>query len=369
MDPQDLRADIPALSDGIYLNTGASCPSPTRVVDAASGFLERHEYDSPNAEGMYPCAYETIEDARATVAEFLGATPEELAFTNSTADAISRIATAIDWNDGDTVVRTDLEHPAGTLPWDRLEDVAGIEVRVLETEEGRLDLDAVAEVVEDARLLCLSSLSWKYGTRLPIGEVVEIAHEADTQVIVDAVQSPGQVPVDVSEWGADFVAGAGHKWLLGLWGAGFLYVRDGAEETLELPRIGYRGVKEPDADGRYELREGARRLEIGTRSPAPIVGLEEAVSIVEALGIDAIQEQIATVTDRLKVGIDDDRLLSPREYESGLVTIDDPEPDATVERLADEGIVIRSLPDPAAIRVSVHAFNTTDDVDRLLEVL
>lgn len=367
MDPDALRADIPALERCTYFNTGASGPTPRRVVRAATDFLERHAFEAPATDGPYEVAWDAIEDARDAVAGHLGASPDEVAFARSTADAVNLVAGAIDWRPGDVVVRTDLEHAAGTLPWDRLADVADVEVRVVETRDGRLDAEAVKAAVADARLVVLSSLTWTHGTRLPVGEVVDIAHDAGAQVLVDVVQSVGQHPVDVREWGADFVAGAGHKWLLGIWGGGFLYVADDAWDRLVPRRIGYRGVEEP-TERPYAFKPGARRLEVGTTSPAPYVALAAAVETIEAVGYDAIRARVERLTDRLKAGVGD-RLLSPVGYESGLVTVAAADPAATVARLVEAGVVVRALPFPEAVRTSVHVFNTAEEVDLLLDAL
>lgn len=368
MEPHDLRETMPALESSVYCNWGAGGPSPHRVVEAAESALEHHEYVAPAAEGMYPAAVDAYDDARAAVADLLRCTPSEIALTQSTTDGINRVAGAFDWGEDDVVVRTDLEHSAGVLPWQRLEREAGIDVRVLETDAGRLALDDVKAVAAEATLICVSSLTWTHGTRLPISEIVDIAHDADALVLVDAVQSPGQVPVDVHEWGADFVVAAGHKWLLGPFGAGFLFVRDGVERDLVPAAIGYRSVADENT-GDYRYAAGAQRFEIGTASPAPHAGLTEAIGVLEDVGIDAIQQRVETLTDRLKDGLADDRLLSPRSYESGLITIDVAEPERAVDRLADRGIVVRSLPKPDAIRTSIHAYNTREDVDAVLEAL
>ncbi|MFB6105421.1 MAG: aminotransferase class V-fold PLP-dependent enzyme [Halobacteriaceae archaeon] len=371
MDPADLRSEMPGVEDIAYLNTGASGPSPRRVVDAMRAVLEAHEYRSPGEEGMYTYAFEALETARESAADLLGADPAEVALTQSTTDGINRLACAIDWQPGDVVVRTDLEHAAGVLPWRRLADLRDVEVRVVETSGGRLDVDRVKDAVDGARLVCLSSLTWTHGTRLPVSAVVDVAHDAGAHVLVDAVQSPGQHPVDVREWGADFVAAAGHKWLLGPWGAGMLYVDADATAALA-PRVaGYRGVEDAGDEG-VAYKAGARRLEVGTVSPAPHAGLVAAVDLLEEVGIDAVQSRIERLTDRLKAGLGD-RLLGPREYESGLVTFTDPDPDDTVQRLEEAGVYVRSLPNPdvdgRAVRASVHAFNTADDVDALLDAL
>jgi cysteine desulfurase/selenocysteine lyase len=366
--PEDLRADIPAVAEEgtVYLNTGASGPSPRRVVDAAEAALEHHEYVAPGEEGMYDAAFETFDRARAAVAGHLNAAPGDVALTQSTTDGIGRVAAAMDWEAGDVVVRTDLEHAAGILPWRRLREEVGVEVRVVETTDGHVDAQEFAAAVRDAKLAVFSSICWTTGTRLAVSDLVEVAHDAGARVLVDAVQSPGQRPVDVQEWGADAVAGAAHKWLLGPWGAGFLHLDSAFAETLVPAQVGYMSVADPYADP-YELHDGARRFEIGTVSPAPYAGLVEAIEMVEELGDDTIQTRIESLTDRLKDGLGD-RLVGPREYESGLVAFEVPDAEGFVERAAGEGVVVRSLP-TGAVRASLHAFNTAADVDALLAVL
>ncbi|EMA66871.1 aminotransferase class V [Halorubrum aidingense JCM 13560] len=366
MTPRELRADVPALKEAAYFNFGAHGPSPSYVVEAAADFIADHEYGSATTD-PYTYAFETYDEVRARIADFVGAEADEIALTESTTDGINRIAGAIDWQPGDVVVRTDLEHPAGILPWKRLER-EGVEVRVLETEDGRIDREAYADAVADARLVCFSAITWTHGTRLPVADLVGIANEAGAFTLVDAVQSPGQTAMNVTAWGADAVAAAGHKWVLGPWGAGFLYVnRDSAAELA--PRaVGYRSVEDPNAP-EIEFKPGAKRFEVGSTTAAAHVGLAEALDAIDAVGLDAIESRIESLTDRLKAGVPADRLLSPRQYESGLVTIDVDDPEATVERLDGRDIVVRSLPHPNAIRVSVHAVSTEAEIDRLIDAL
>lgn len=366
MTPEELRADIPPCEDSVYLNTGASGPAPQRVVDAVSEFVSYHETEAPVGEGAYPAAFGALDDARETVADFLNADTEEIALTESTSDGIARVAAAIDWEAGDTVARTDLEHSAGILPWWNLHE-EGVGVRIVPTEEGRLDMGAIEDAVAESRLLCLSSISWNYGTELPIPEVVDLAHEHDCLVLVDAVQSFGQRPLDMHEWGADFVVGAGHKWLLGPWGAGVLYIDRDIADGLRPAQVGYRSVEAPGAT-EPAFKAGANRFEVGTTTPAPYVGLETAIETIEEIGFDTIATRTERLTDRLKAGLGD-RLLSPEEYESGLVTFEVDDPEATVDRLADEDIFIRTLSNPESVRASVHVFNTAEDVDALLDAL
>lgn len=369
MDPRELRADTPALTECRYLNFGASGPSPRRVVEAVQSFQAHHAFEAPLEAGMYTAATDCYDEVRLVVADLLGCAPETVALTQSTTDGINRIASALDWTAGDVVVRTDVEHSAGILPWQRRRDRHGVEIRSVPCPDGRLDMDAYTEAVEGAKLVCLSALTWTHGTSLDVARAVDIARDAGALVLVDAVQLPGQTAMDVTKWDADFVAAAGHKWLLGPWGAGFLHVHPEVLDRLDPDRIGYRSVAEKDEDS-YELYLDARRLEVGTVSPAPYAGLRTAIEAWADVGYDAVEERIRALTERLKDGIPDDRLYSPREFESGLVSFRADDPEVFVERAADAGVKIRSLPKPeGAVRASVHAVNVESDVEALLDLL
>ena len=364
MDPATLRADIHACESCAYLNTGASGPSPERVVTAATTAQRRHEFDVCETD-HYTAAAELLNEARAAVADHIGARPADIALVASTGDGISRVANAVDWEAGDRVVNTDLEHPSGVLPWRRLAE-QGVDVTTLPCPDGRLPIDAYREAVAGARLVCLSSESWVHGTRLSVREAVEIAHDAGALVVVDAVQTVGQHPLDVTEWGADAVCASGHKWLLGPWGAGFLYVDPGSIDEFRPRHVGYRSAVDPNGDG-FEYHPDASRFEVSTTSVAPYAGLVEAIETIEAVGLDTIETRIERLTDRLKSGLDG-RLVSPAEYESGLVVFEVDDPDDLVRRADEAGVVIRDLPS-GDVRASVHAFNTAADIDRLLELL
>ena len=128
------------------------------------------------------------------------------------------------------------------------------------------------------------------------------------------------------------------------------------------------GIEDPGAD-EWKLRPDARRFEVGSVSPVPYAGLREGIATVEDVGLDAVTDRIERLTDRLKDGLDADRLVSGSGYESGLVAVDVEDPESTVERLADRDIVVRDIPGTGTVRVSVHAFNDESDVDALLDAL
>ncbi|WP_331234794.1 aminotransferase class V-fold PLP-dependent enzyme [Natronorarus salvus] len=367
MTPEELRADIPALDRCTYLNTGASGPSPRRVLETAVETQRAHEYDEHHEPGPYAAAGETLDAARERIAAFLGVSEGELALTESTTDGINRVATAVGFEPGDVVVRTDLEHPAGILPWERLEAHAGVEVRVVETNEGRVDRGAYAEAVSGARLVCFSALTWTHGTLLPVRDLVEIARDAGAFTLVDGVQVPGQRALDLPDWGADAVAGAGHKWLLSPFGSGFLYVREGAIEELVPASVGFKSVREPY--GAYDLAPDARRFEVGTTNVGAHAALAEATAVLEEIGMGGVEARIEGLTTGLKEQVPKRRMLSPETFESGLVTVGVDDPEGAVERLDEQEIVVRTVPGVEGIRVSLHVFNAAEDVDALCTAL
>lgn len=368
MNRQDLRDDIPALDEATYLNWGASGPSPRRVVERIETALEYHEFEAPNREGMYPAAFDIFDDTREAIGSLINGSPADIALTQSTTQGINRVATAISWSSDDEVVITDVEHSAGRLPWYRLERDLDVTVTVLETDRGRIDVDELVRAADDATLVCFSAVDWIYGRRHPVAEIVDAIDEAGAISLVDAVQVPGQMEIDVEAWGADIVAAAGHKWLLGPWGAGFLHVDGSVAASLQPTSVGYRSVEDPN-EAQFTYKSGAQRFELATNSPAPYAGLQEAITTITEVGVDEIEERIRSLTEYLKDGIAVDRLLSPTSFHSGLVSILVSDPDATVERLAASGVQIRSLPHDETVRVSLHAVNTESDVDAVLAEL
>ncbi|MFB6284117.1 MAG: aminotransferase class V-fold PLP-dependent enzyme [Halobacteria archaeon] len=363
MDPLELREEIPALEDGVYLNTGASGPSPRPVIQRMESAEEEHAM----SHSPYDAAHDMIEDAREEVADFLDTSPENICLTDSTTDGIQIVNSFYDWSEDDKVVTNELEHSSGLMTWERLNELHGVEYEILEADdEGRIDLDDVKDAVEDATMFFMSSITWSHGTRLPVEEAVDIAHDAGADAMIDAAQSPGQKPIDIEDWGADYVPCPGHKWILAPWGAGFLYVDEPMEK--ESPRVGYRGVKDHTVD-EWEYEEGAKRFELTSISPTVYAALSTAIGKMSDIGLENVESRIERLTDRFKDQIPNENLASPREFESGIVSFEvDGDPEEFVERAAEEDIVVRTLPYDT-VRASIHVFNTESDVDALADLV
>ncbi|MDR7580682.1 MAG: aminotransferase class V-fold PLP-dependent enzyme, partial [Armatimonadota bacterium] len=240
--PLDVRADFPLLQrslDGkplVYLDSAATSQKPRAVLEALQRYYE--EYNANVHRGLYRIAERATlayEEARAKVAAFVGARPEELVFTRGTTEAINLVAYA--WGDafvraGDEVLVTEMEHHSNLVPWQLLAQRRGARLRVLKVrpEDGTLDLDSLDRLLtERTRIVAVTHQSNVVGTINPVRYISERAHAVGAVVVVDGAQSVPHMPVRVAELGCDFLAFSGHK-MCGPTGIGALW---GRRELLE----------------------------------------------------------------------------------------------------------------------------------------
>ena len=305
MDLAHIRADIPALTNSIYLNTGTFGPMPTAVADEirrAYGEIERQGTFSPGV--FWQMELEGFEAVRQQVAALLHADPAEIALTRNVTDGINIVLHGLDWQPGDQVILTDHEHPSGTVPWlalrsaslrDFVAERAGVELRWLELVD-----DADEIVIRFQRLLSqrtrlahLSHVSCLTGLRLPIERLCRLARQAGVLTLVDGAHAEGQFTVDVQALDCDFYAACGHKWLLGPQGVGMLYVRREHIERLRPIWLGW-DVNQPfDRAARsYQLQETAARFEQSTRAWPLYLAFGRAIEFVEGVGLPAVEQRV-----------------------------------------------------------------------------
>lgn len=380
LDFTPFRAQIPALSDRVYLNTGTSGPVPQSSLEAEIGLLRqiaREGYASPPAMMAYSRA---LVRAKEAIASVLSCDAASIALVNSTSDGISIVAAGLDWQPGDEVIISDLEHISGVAPWRRLAVEKGIIVRNLESHGGALDAQTILDAITPkTRLICISHVSYATGALLPVEEVCAQARERGVLVVVDGAQSAGQLPIDVRRIQCDFYALPGQKWLLGPEGTGALYVAPEALETIRPTRIGWASVIHEGGgaspDGVVQLHPDARRFETGTVHASAFAGLTQSIDLLSRYGWEAIFERARSLAAMARVRLSElpgVRILSPKPQPTGLLTfaVDGADHDAIVKRLwSQRRIVIRSIPYPSALRASFHAFNDEADVGALVSAI
>src|SRR5680860_300946 len=322
-----IRRDFPILGrpvNGrplIYLDSGATSQNPTSVLDA-----EREFYEQRNAavhRGAHTLAFtatEAFEDARATVAGFIGAQTDEVVWTSNATEAINLVAYSFSnaslglggaaaepfrLGPGDEIVVTEMEHHANLIPWQQLALRTGATLRFIPvTDEGTLDLAAAATIVgRRTRLLAFTHASNVIGVINPVPELVALARSVGALVLVDACQSVPHLPVDVAALDVDFAVFSGHK-MLGPTGIGVLYGK--AELLADMPPFLTGGSMITTVDmQKAEFLDPPQRFEAGTQRISQAIALAAAVDYLTAVGMGRIEAREAELGRRLLDGLTD----------------------------------------------------------------
>jgi selenocysteine lyase/cysteine desulfurase len=368
------RRFFPVTRELVYLNHAGVAPISTRVHEALARFsgeaLARGAFDYGRAVDA------EIERVRKRAAELAGASADEIAFVKNTTEGLGLVAAGLEWKRGDRVVCCDLEYPSNVYPWWSLRP-RGVETLMLRSSEGRLPLERVEEALRDpaVRLLALSSVQFGSGFRLDLPAVGRLCRERGVLFCVDAIQSVGVIPLDVTESGIDFFAADGHKWLLSVEGCGLFYCARRVLDRVTPRVVGWRSVTDNlDYDSYHmELQPGAGRFEEGTPNAPGIFALGAAIDLLLELGVDAIWERVQALGERLVRGLESRgaRVLSPRGpgETSGIVsfTWPDEEPRHTAARLRAKKIFVVAR--RGGVRASPHFYNDEEEIDRLVAAL
>ena len=314
------------------------------------------------------------ERLRRAAASMLHCDADEIAITKNTSEGLLAVANGIDWRPGDIVVGLDRDFPANYVPWRELAARRGVRFRSLELRDGSLSLEDLDEACRGARLAALSFVHFLTGFRWDLRAVGEICRRRNCLLAVDAVQGMGAFAIDVKACGIHALSASAHKWLLGPEGCAVLYLdRDWMPslETVELGWAGLAGFEEFRTDG--GLQPTARRFECGTLNTVGCVGMRASMELLNEVPEALRAETIHGLAERLFDGARERgyEMAAPRDRTngSGIVSIRKQSIDATdtVRQLLRAGV---SVADRLGwIRVAPHVYNTSEQVDRLLDRL
>jgi len=371
---EHLRALFPITERAIYLNHASVSPPPRPVTAAVEAQLrDVAEHGSLN----YRRWVSVIERARRAAASLIGARPEHLAFMRNTSDALSTVANGMRWQPGDNIVTFRREFPSNIYPWLRLQRAEGVEVRLCEERDGRIDLEEMISLIDNrTRVVAISYVQYGSGFRADLERIGRAARRNDALLVVDVIQAMGVLPINVEAELIDAAAGACHKWLLTPEGVGLLYLSDRALERIEPTLVGWMSVPNPEDYGNFEqpwLR-GALAWETGTAPTALIHGLEASLTLLQETGVERIASHLAELTDYLCENLRsrDYKIISSRQAgeKSQIVCLEhqgDWSPMALYSHLKNQGII--AAPRGTRLRIAPHLYNTTEDIDALLRAL
>ncbi len=352
-----LREQFPVLRRAAYLNAGTDGPLPTLARDAGAAELER-ELHQGRARSHFARRSELTAALRQGYATVLGCASEDVALTTCTSEGLSIVIDGLALQPGDEILTSDEEHPGLLGALQAARDLNGVHVRVA-------PFDELADAVTPATtLVACSHVNWTRGAFAPTALA-----DVDVPVVLDGAQGAGAVPIDLAALGCDAYAAAGQKWLCGPDGSGLLYVSAALRERLAVTRRTYANLADGAAGLDATLHPDARRFDTPSLSAETTAVAGAALGLLTELGWPAVQARATALADRFAQRLlEAGRTVAPRGP-STLVSFSSADPEAECERLAEAGVILRSLPGGRWLRASVGAWNDESDLERLLAAL
>ena len=396
----DIKSQFPFFTnhpDVVYLDSAATTQKPSIVIDALTDFYTN---DNANAgRSSYSLASKLatqIEHIRADVQRFIGAyDAQEILFTAGATDSLNKVAYSLGMNylqDNDEILYCPYDHKSFVLPWLNVQKLLkdkGIHIRMVPfemTKMGSIDReDLFSKITAKTKVINATHVHNIYGADSDIDQIKKHIGDKDIIINVDASQSVGHIPVNVQELGADTLSFSGHKMFAGQ-GIGVLYINQRLQQFIPPVFVGGGNGTTLKGDD-IEINNFTQAYEAGTQNYAGIITLGKAIEFIEKVGIEKIHTHLAELTQYL---LNQLRQIKGIEFAygpyywscsdgMGIVSfkIDKISPEELGFILAEKGILVRtgdhciSTHDEFndTIRVSMHIYNTKEDIDKLQDVL
>jgi selenocysteine lyase/cysteine desulfurase len=365
-----VRKEFPAAERMVYLDSGFQAPL-ARPVKAAIDLFLRESLETAGPKSVW---LDRVEQTRAKVARFLGASADEIAFTKNTSESMNIAANALGLGAGDNVLMVHGDHPNNAYAFLNLQR-RGVEVRFVPMTDV---VDAASfrpHIDKNTRAISMSHVTFHAGHRFDIESIGALCAERKLHFVVDAMQAIGVVPINAREIRATFIGSGSHKGLLVPQGLGLLYW-DSTRVELEPAYLAAASLAEIPADliarpDKLAPAPSARRFELGNFNLPAIHALGASLDLIEQIGVQNIQNHCFDLGDHLLAELDalDIRLVGPRDRQHRAPHI------YVIALPAAEWLGhfeqngVRVSPERDGIRVSFGMFNTFADVDLLIELI
>ena len=379
MDIDEIRSQIPVLAHTAYMNTGWSGPAPRRVAQAMKDRIDLELEQGTTTSGVYEAGKEIQEQAQAAVARIFNASIDEVMVTRNTTEGLNIVLSGLDWQQGDEIIICDMEHGSVIAPAQLIGQRYGVAVKVVDLEvhdsSETIATKIVAAFTPKTRMVFISHILYATGRRMPAEEIRRATKDRGILMMLDGAQTGGHIELDMARSGFDFYSIPGQKWLLGYEGSGALYIRREHLERIHPAHTGGRAIARPANAHNFQPVADSMEKFLGGSVSVPVqAAFLEATKFIEEAGISNIETRNLDLAESAKAKLSEVAgvtVLSPSERRdsSGLVTfaVEGQTPISVVERLwEDHKIVVRQVGHPAGVRVSLHFFNTEEEVELLV---
>ena len=368
-----VREDFIGLDKKIFFNNASWAPMLKPVKERIEAYWESiYSLYQPDHESM-----EYLQQVRAEAAKMIGADISEIGYAFNTSHGISLAATGLDLQPGDEVILADNDFPTVPYAFKGLEK-EGVILKYAPSVNDNFSLDEARKLVTPrTRVLAISFVQYFNGFRNDLQTIGEFCREHDIYFVVDAIQGLGHCPLNVHECQIDLLSCGAQKWLLSPLGAGFFFISNQAKKPLKFLATGWLGV---DWEMKFtDLRHfdktpfnDARRFNLGTYPYMQIWAMAAALSYINGLGVDNIFKHNLSLLDRLLEYVKNDDFyfvkssLEPK-HRSSILSIGSPAGAKLLDYLLQENFLL--VYREGGVRVAVNFFNTTDEIDMLIERL
>src|SRR5712691_422511 len=368
--PDRCRHRFPIFGQRVYIN---SC-SQGALSDAVRESYEQYLRDWDEYGAPWEYWVERQEAARASFADLVNASPEEVAVTTSLSAGVAALASGLRFARRSKVVLTDWEFPTIGQIWHAQEARGARVTHVAAADDGTIPLEHFERAIDDDTLLVsITHVCYRNGAMVDVPAVVELAHERGAYVLLDAFQSVGSLPVDVQELGVDFLGAGVLKYLLGSAGLGFFYCRRDLVERVWPTQTGWFADENIFAMDHtdYSPARTAARFQSGTPPVPSIYAGIAGIELMQEIGIAETREHVNGLNAHLLDGLDElqAKVVTPRapERRGALICVKSTDANALVATLGEEGIVTSER--DGNLRISAHCYNTVEDVDTVIAAL
>ena len=365
------------LIDGLtFMNNGTLGPMPKFVMDEHDRVFREIASDPTNGYRR-----DALDANRELLATFVGAEPEEVAYTRSTTEGMNIFSMGVDWNEGDEILICTHEHNGGIEPYMTLEQRRHIKITRIEIPSPPESIDQIVDLYERAitprtRCIMVSHMTYVTGLLMPVKELSALAHRNGLMISVDGAHPLGMIELDMHDLGCDHYAAAGQKWIMAGTGTGLNYVSRDVMPNV-WPLMGAGSFQNPDT-GELDFYQDSRKYEdCGQRDVPSAFAMSAAVNFQNTIGKKAIESRVRQLTMQLKVGlaeIDGVKLWTSMkpELSAGLTLFsirDIPMANITKALMDRDRIYIRTMGtgDLNAVRASTHIYNMPHEIERLLD--
>lgn len=367
---------FPVLKKWAFFNHAGVSPLPRVAADQIKRYANQAQAGAYLGGGSW---YADLEVLRKLCAKLINALPEEIAFVKNTSEGISIVANGIEWQWGDVIVTTGVEYPTNIYPWMEVCRSRGTKLEMVaeETMSDGSRMVPTEKILAAAshpqcKLIALSAVEYASGQKHELERIGEFCRQRNILFCVDAIQALGVTPIDVRRMKIDFLSADSHKWMLGPEGAGFFYCRRGLIERIRPLMIGWLNVIDPHNHGdyNYTLKSDAGRFECGTYNVAGLLGMLGSLTLIDHVGVEVIEARVAELVERLEKGVRDKgyAVVTPKNR-AGILsfTAHGHAHDLIVRKCREARIEIAKR--EGRLRASPHFYNTSEQIDRLIELL